>query len=221
MKPHRTMDRRPTPSPLRDVRCVARTLTSWSKRPENPVFLSRTRDSTVSSADGPRGLSTGPPSITGWSRHRRVDRLRSLDADELLIEPAVEVTEAIGVEAHQAEDGGVQVLDMVGMLDGLGAEFVGGADGDAPPRAAAGHPHGEAVGVVVATCPGGVFGGGLPAELAAPDNQRLVEEAASLQVLDQAGDRLVGAAGVAVVIEQQVAVGVPVFVVVVAAGIDL
>src|SRR5262249_893260 len=50
---HRTMGRRHTPSPLRLVGCVARTLASWSKRPENPVFLRQIRDSTGSSADGP------------------------------------------------------------------------------------------------------------------------------------------------------------------------
>ena len=67
----------------------------------------------------------------------------------------------------------------------------------------------------------GVLGGRLPAELAAPDDQRLVEQAALLQVLEQAGDRLVGVAGVLGVVLDDVAVGVPVVVVVGAAGVEL
>ena len=144
------------------------------------------------------------------------------DADELLVQPAVEVGEPVGVEAHLLQHGGVQVLDVEAVVDGgRAAEFVGLADADAPLDAAAGHPHGEAVGVVVAARALGVFGGRLAAELAAPDHQRLVEQAAALQILEQAGDRLVGAAGVVGVVLVQVAVGVPVVVVVGAAGIEL
>ena len=92
----------------------------------------------------------------------------------------------------------MQVLDVEAVADGGCAEFVGLADADAALDAAAGHPHGEAVGVVIAAGAVGVLGRRLPAELAAPDHQRLVEQAAPFQVLEQAGDRLVGAAGVAV-----------------------
>ena len=105
--------------------------------------------------------------------------------------------------------------------DGGAAELVGFADADAALDAAAGHPHGEAEGVVVAARARGILGHRLPAELAAPDDQRLIEQAALLEVLDQAGDRLVGTAGVAVVVDHEVAVGVPVVVVVGAAGVDL
>ena len=69
------------------------------------------------------------------------------------------------------------------LFDGGGAEFVGRADADAALDAAAGHPHGEAVGVVVAAGAFGVFGRRLAAELAAPDDERLVEQAALLEVL--------------------------------------
>ena len=47
------------------------------------------------------------------------------------------------------------------------------------------------------------------AELAAPDDQRLVEQAAALQVLEQAGDRLVHRAAGLGVVRLDVAVGVP------------
>ena len=115
----------------------------------------------------------------------------------------------------------MQVLDVEPVVDGGAAQLVGLADADAPLDAAAGHPHREAVGVVVAAGPLGVLGGRLAAELAAPDDQRLVEQAALLQVLEQAGDRLVGVAGVLGVVGDHVGVGVPVVVVVGAAGVDL
>ena len=115
----------------------------------------------------------------------------------------------------------MQVLDVEAVGDGRAAELVGLADADAALDPAAGHPHREAVGVVVAAGPLGVLGGRLAAELAAPDDQGLVEQAAPLQVLEQAGDRLVGAAGVVVVVLDEVAVGVPVAVVVGAAGVEL
>ena len=50
---------------------------------------------------------------------------------------------------------------------------------------------------------------GVPAELAGPDDQRLVEQAAALEVGEQAGDRLVDGAGVGLVVLPQIAVGVP------------
>jgi len=49
------------------------------------------------------------------------------------------------------------------------ADLVGGADRLAAPDAAAGHPHGEAVGVVVAAV--ALLGHGRTAELAAPEGR--------------------------------------------------
>ena len=69
------------------------------------------------------------------------------------------------------------------------AEFVRLAEDDARLDAAAGHPDGEAVRVVVAAQELRAAAGLVhrrAAELAAPDDQRLVEQAALLQVLDQA-----------------------------------
>ncbi len=119
------------------------------------------------------------------------------------------------------QDGRMQVLDVERLLDGGAAELVGFAHGDAALDAAAGEPHGEAVCIVVAAGALGVLGGRLPAELAAPDNQRRVQQATLFQVFEQAGDRFVGLAGVQVMVADQVAVSVPVVVVVGAAGVDL
>ena len=68
------------------------------------------------------------------------------------------------------------------VLDGVVAELVGRAVGDAALDAAAGQPHREALDVVVAAV---ALGHRRAAELAAPDDERVVEHAALLQVLDQ------------------------------------
>ena len=103
-----------------------------------------------------------------------------------------------------------------GLLDGVEADGVGRADDLAALDAAAGHPHGEAQVVVVAAP--ARFGLGRAAELAAPEDQRAVEQAPALQVLEQAGDGLVGLGGLAEVVLLDVAVGVPLLVARSAAG---
>ena len=70
-----------------------------------------------------------------------LDRLRAFDADEFLVEAAVEVGQLVRVEAHLVQDGGVQVLDVEAVLHREVAEFVRLADADAALDAAAGAPH--------------------------------------------------------------------------------
>ena len=74
------------------------------------------------------------------------------------------------------------------MLDGVEAELVGGAVDDAALDAAAGQPGAEALRMMVAAV---ALGAGRAAELGAPDDERVVEQAALLEVLEQAGDRQV------------------------------
>ena len=115
----------------------------------------------------------------------------------------------------------MQVLHVVALAHARGAQLVGLPHRHAALDAAAGHPHGEAERVVVAPRALGVLGRRLAPELAAPHHQRLVEQAALLEVLQQPRDRLVGAARVVVVVLLEVAVRVPVGVVVRPARIDL
>ena len=101
-------------------------------------------------------------------------------------QPEVAALEAVGqplvVDAEQVQHRGVQVVDVDDVLDGVVAELVGRAVGDAALDAAAGQPDREALDVVVAAV---ALGHRRAAELAAPDDQRVVEHAALLQVLDQ------------------------------------
>ena len=105
--------------------------------------------------------------------------------------------------------------------DRCGAELVGLAHAHASLDAAAGHPHREPERVVIAAGALGVLRRRLPAELAPPDHERGVEQARSLEIGEQGRDRLVGVAGVELVVFHEVAVGVPVVVVVGAARIEL
>jgi hypothetical protein len=84
------------------------------------------------------------------------------------------------------------------ILHRLEAEVVGGAVDLPPFHAAAGQPRGEAVVVVVAAVHLAGVGALLrqldrrrAAELAAPDDERLVEQAALLEVDEQRADRLI------------------------------
>ncbi len=58
---------------------------------------------------------------------------------------------AAGVEAELVQNSGVDVGDVVAVLDGVEAEFVSGAVGDPTFNTTAGHPDAKAVRVVVAT----------------------------------------------------------------------
>jgi hypothetical protein len=62
------------------------------------------------------------------------------------------------------------------------------ADGLPAPHSSTGEPHVEAMRFVVASGAIQARTGRRPAELAAPDGQRLVREAGALEVLDQGGD---------------------------------
>src|SRR5262249_49071268 len=118
-----------------------------------------------------------------------LDRLGALDANQLLVEPAVEVGQPVRIEAELMQDGRVQVLDVEALRPRRAAHLVRRADADPPLDPASCQPHREAVGVVVAAGPDRVLGGRLPAELTAPDDQRRAEQPAPLQVLQEAGDR--------------------------------
>ena len=121
------------------------------------------------------------------------------------------------VEAEQVEEGRLEVVHVHGILDDVEAHLVGGAEGHAGLDAAAGQPHRERLGVVVpaeapAECRIGLDHG-RPAELTAPDHQRVVEQPAPFQVLDQRRGGLIGGAAVRLVVPHDVGVGVPALVI--------
>src|SRR5882672_6868731 len=93
------------------------------------------------------------------------------------------------------QDGGVQVVHVDFVGDGVMAEVIGGAVDDAGLDAAAGEPLREAAGVVIAA--GAIaFGVGSAAEFTAPPDERVFQEAAAFEIGEQARDRLIGGEGV-------------------------
>src|SRR5579871_708763 len=110
-----------------------------------------------------------------------------IDVGEAHIAARVEVGQEGVVHAHQVQDAGMQVMNVNLVLDGGVAEVVGRADHLSALYAAARHPGAEAARIVVAALAALVGRG--PAELSAPDDQRLVEQAAALEVGQQPVDR--------------------------------
>src|SRR6185503_9997823 len=86
------------------------------------------------------------------------------------------------------------------------------AVGHTRPDAAAGHPDREAAAVMVpaeARLREVALHEHRPAELAAPDDQRVVEQAALLQVLDEGGRRLIGVTALDGELRGQIVVLIP------------
>src|SRR5207253_2447567 len=101
----------------------------------------------------------------------------------------VAVAQAGVVETELVEDGGEQAGAAHFFLDGLVAEFIGGAVDITGFEAAAGQEQGEGVAVVVAA--GAALVDGQAAELAGPQDNGAVQKAALFQVVDQRGRPLV------------------------------
>ena len=97
------------------------------------------------------------------------------------------------VDSHQVQNGRMQVVAIGLVGGGLVAELVAGAEAGAALDAGAGQPGHEGAAVVVAA--GAALGERHSAELGRPDHQRVVEEAARLQVAEQGGDRPVHLVG--------------------------
>src|SRR4029453_3698073 len=98
-----------------------------------------------------------------------------------------------------------------GFFQGAQSKLVGRSDRQAAFDTAACHEHGETPGIVIAAC---LFVVGpleerRPSKLAAPDDECIFQHAASLEIRDKAGNRLVGGLAVLGVIGLKVAVRIP------------
>lgn len=151
----------------------------------------------------------------------RVNRFDVFHADQFLVQSAVEVRQVVRVKAHLLQDGRMQVLHMHGIFGSNGTEFVGRAMADATLDPTTGHPHGESKRVVVAAGALGVFGRRLATKLTTPDNECLVEQTGPFQIRQESRHRLVGRASVQVVVALEVAVRIPVSVVVSPTTVEL
>src|SRR6266511_3236989 len=142
----------------------------------------------------------------------------AFDEREPLIPAQMWIGQLTLVEAELAEDGRVEVAEVDGSLDGAQANGVGGAQHLAAFDSSARQPHAEAEIVVVAALAG--FRLGRTAKFTAPQHQRAVEQSASLQILQEPRDGLVGFRGFAEMILFDVIMRVPLQVARPAAGND-
>ncbi len=116
------------------------------------------------------------------------------------------------VEPHQVHYGSVEVVHMNGVFDDVVSEFVGFSVNDTGFHAAAGHPDGEAAGMVIAAvvvCRHFALAIIGAAEFAAPDHERLVEQPALFEVGNERRGGTVHVHGLAGHFIRQVAVLVP------------
>ena len=112
--------------------------------------------------------------------HNLLDHF-AFDEGEALVAAEVGVGERVLIEAELVQDRRVDVAEVIGLLDRLEADRVRRAHHPAALDAAARHPHREAEIMVVAALP--ALGLRRASELAAPDDQRAVEQTPALQVL--------------------------------------
>lgn len=117
------------------------------------------------------------------------------------------VSEAFVVQPQQVQDGGVQVMQVNFIACGKVSEFVGRPVPLTSFDAAPGEEHGVSDIVVVTSVR--ALRDGRSSEFAAPDQQRVIQHAALLQVQDQGGDRLVDLHGVLAMVVSDVPVGIP------------
>lgn len=100
---------------------------------------------------------------------------------------ALETVGELGViEAEELKNGGLNVMDMDGPVGNLHTQIVSGTEGLTGFDAAAGHPHGKGLGMMVTSATPAQCGTGFnhrgPAEFAAPDNECVFEEAPLFEV---------------------------------------
>ena len=114
-----------------------------------------------------------------------------IPALELVRQPRV-------IDAQAVQHRGVQIVHVDRVARDVVAEVVGLAVAHARLDAAAGQPDGEAARMMIAAvvvCRQLALAIDRAAELAAPDDQRVVQQAALLQILNQRRRRLIGVAG--------------------------
>src|SRR5438128_5177773 len=116
------------------------------------------------------------------------------------------------LDAKAMQQRRIEIVDVDRVLDNVVAIIVGGAVADARPETAARDPHRETAAMMVAA----VIGGGEltlavdgSAEFAAPNDERIVEQATLFQVPDEGGARLIHVETLAANLPGQVTVLVP------------
>ena len=112
-----------------------------------------------------------------------------------------------GIEAQLLEDCGVNVGDVVAIFHRVKSEFVCGAVHIATLDAAASHPHRKSKRMVVATIR--ALRTRRPAKLCCEDDDRLVQQAAAVEIFQERTDRLINREGEFCMVGLESRVGIP------------
>ena len=111
--------------------------------------------------------------LTGGSDGEDLTNDAAVNVGEAVVAAGVSIRQSRVVKAHHVQYGRVQVVNVDLVLHGMPAKFVGGPVNVSAPHTAAGHPHGEPEGVVLA--PVGPLGGRSAAEFSTPEDEGIVE----------------------------------------------
>src|SRR5262245_38799218 len=95
------------------------------------------------------------------------------------------------VESEQMENRRVDVMHMCSFLYGVEAKLVRLPENRARFHAGAGEPHGKCVNMMISAGRVSILTHGGTAKLTAPDNQRVLQQSAGLQILDESSLPLV------------------------------
>ena len=107
--------------------------------------------------------------------------------------PGIGVGQTFMVEAHDVKQSGVEIVNGAAVFDGVVAKLIGFSITHPAAHATACHPHGEPIGVVVASqWAFSLLDGRRSTEFSSPDHQGIIEQSAVLQVGDQRRAGLVG-----------------------------
>src|SRR5262249_33546632 len=154
---------------------------------------------TITVSSSPHNYSTivttwtlGCIAVTYQLRQQFLHHPGRLHADQPLIKSLELIREPHWVESQKMQNRRVQIVHVHTILRHIEAEIIALAERDARFHAAAGEPHCERVRMMVAPVVAAALHHRRAAELTAPDYERVVQEAALLQILDERGTRLVG-----------------------------
>src|SRR5262249_34340409 len=131
------------------------------------------------------------------------------DVRQSEVAPIIAVREPQMIDTHETQDRSVKIVDADPIDDGFVAEVVGLAVESAPLDSAPSHPGCYRVGIMISAGSGALLRAGQAADLASPDHQRGVHQAARFQVGQQPGDRKVSLSGNPAMVAGDVQVAVP------------
>jgi len=132
-----------------------------------------------------------------------------LDTGRGVVETLVFVGEAFVVDPETMQGGGTEVADVNGIFHDVVAEVVGHAMHATTGNSPTSHPHAKATTVVVAAGIQSALAVNTTTELAAPDDEGVVEHTALLKIGNQRSGRLVGVAALRVQVLDQGVVLIP------------